>query len=185
MFNFFIQTDSSPQDSAPTLDLEAVMDEYGTEMLRLCTLYLKDYQLAQDAVQETFLRVYTGYASFHGKSSLKTWVTTIAMNVCRDMMRRHSYKERPLYLPEDEEEQEAYMENIISVPESSAPDIETKLTLIDAVTGLPEIYRKTILLYYYNGFTTAEIAKILHCPQSTVNVRLKRGRDMLRRTLGD
>ena len=50
---------------------------------------------------------------------------------------------------------------------------------------LPEIYRKAILLYYYNGFTTAEIAKILHCPQSTVNVRLKRGRDMLRRTLGE
>ena len=185
MFSFFIQADPSPRDPVPELDLEAVMDEYGTEMLRLCTLYLKDYQLAQDAVQETFLRVYTGYSSFHGKSSLKTWVTTIAMNVCRDMMRRHSYKERPLYLPEDEDEQESYIDRKISMPESPAPDIDTKLTLIDAVTELPEIYRKAILLYYYNGFTTAEIAKILHCPQSTVNVRLKRGRDMLRRTLGN
>ena len=108
------------------------------------------------------------------------------MNVCRDMMRRHSYSERPLFLPEDEDAQEEYIERkLAALQDNGEPDVDTRMTLLQAVTDLPQIYRKTILLYYYNGFSTAEIAKILHCPQATVNVRLKRGRDMLRRVLAD
>ncbi len=184
MFFSLLFVDAGPR--APVPDLEQLMDTYGTEILRLCTLYLKDYQLAQDAVQETFLRVYTKYAGFRGQCSIKTWITAIAMNVCRDAMRRHSYTERPLWLPEDEDAQEDYSDRKFSAAaRDETPDIDTRLTLLQAVTDLPEIYRKTILLYYYNGFSTTEIAQILRCPQATVNVRLKRGRDMLRNVLTD
>ncbi len=169
---------------APAPDLEELMDTYGTEILRLCTLYLKDYQLAQDAVQETFLRVYTKFSGFRGQCSIKTWITAIAMNVCRDTMRRHSFTERPLFLPEDDPEEYAERKFSAGVRDET-PDIDTRMTLLQAVTDLPEIYRKTILLYYYNGFSTAEIARILRCPQATVNVRLKRGRDLLRNVLTD
>ena len=183
MFLFFLLADT---EAAPKPDLDDLMNTYGTEILRLCTLYLKDYQLAQDAVQETILKVYTKYAGFRGQCSVTTWITTIAMNVCRDMMRRHSYSERPLFLPEDEDAQEEYIERKLAASQDNGePDVDTRMTLLQAVTDLPQIYRKTILLYYYNGFSTAEIAKILHCPQATVNVRLKRGRDMLRRVLTD
>jgi len=178
MFLFLLAAD--PQ----TPSLEALMDAYGTEMLRLCTLTLKDYHLAQNAVQETFLRVYTKYAGFRGDSSVKTWITSIAMNVCRDIMRRHSYRERPLYLPEDEDEQGSYAERQFARnAQDTAPDLETKMDLLDAVTNLPEIYRKTILLYYYSGFSTGEIARILRCPQATVTVRLKRARELLKNVL--
>lgn len=183
MFLFFLLADP---EAAPKPDLDDLMNTYGTEILRLCTLYLKDYQLAQDAVQETFLKVYTKYAGFRGQCSVKTWITTIAMNVCRDMMRRHSYSERPLFLPEDEDAQDEYVERKLAASQDTGePDVDTRMTLLQAVTELPQIYRKTILLYYYNGFSTSEIAKILHCPQATVNVRLKRGRDMLRGVLTD
>ena len=179
---FFLFAEPIARDPVP--NLEELMDTYGTEILRLCTLYLKDYQLAQDAVQETFLRVYTKYAGFREQCSIKTWITAIAMNVCRDTMRRHSYTERPLYLPEDEDAD--YADRKFSAgARDETPDIDTRLTLLQAVTDLPEIYRKTILLYYYNGFSTAEIARILRCPQATVNVRLKRGRDLLRNVLTD
>ncbi|MEA4824955.1 MAG: sigma-70 family RNA polymerase sigma factor [Clostridiaceae bacterium] len=184
MFLFFLMSD--PPSPIPKPDLDDLMNTYGTEILRLCTLYLKDYHLAQDAVQETFLKVYTKFAGFRGQCSIKTWITTIAMNVCRDTMRRHSYSERPLFLPEDADAQEEYVERkLAAAQDSDAPDVDTRMTLLQAVTDLPEIYRKTILLYYYNGFSTAEIAHILHCPQATINVRLKRGRDMLRRVLTD
>ena len=59
------------------------------------------------------------------------------------------------------------------------------LALLDAIEALPDIYRQTLLLYYYEDMKAEEIAKIQHTARSTVNVRLKRGRDMLRKALSD
>ena len=183
MFLFFLLADT---EAAPKPDLDDLMNTYGTEILRLCTLYLKDYQLAQDAVQETFLKVYTKYAGFRDEKSEKAWLMQIAVNVCRGMVRRHSASGRALFLRGDADAQEEFIERKLAASQDNGePDVDTRMTLLQAVTDLPQIYRKTILLYYYNGFSTAEIAKILHCPQATVNVRLKRGRDMLRRVLAD
>ena len=160
-------------------DLDRIMDEYGTGLLRLCTLYLKDYYLAQDAVQETFIKVYSKYSSFRSESSEKTWITRIAMNVCRDMMRKRSYRERP------EEFEDFMAADAAGTPEESAIDRDENIALLDAIRGLPDIYRQTILLYYYEGLKAEEIARIQHTARSTVNVRLKRGRDMLREKLRD
>ena len=60
--------------------LERLMDEYGNTVLRMCYLYLKDYQLAEDAVQETFIKAMKSYESFEHKSSEKTWLIRIAIN---------------------------------------------------------------------------------------------------------
>ena len=100
MFLFTLADSTVPYK--PPLDLEAWMEQYGTELLRLCYLYIKDHQLAEDAVQDTFVKAYTKYDSFRGNSSIKTWLTAIAINVCRDIMRRRSYHERPLMLSQDE-----------------------------------------------------------------------------------
>jgi len=162
-----------------TVDLDRIMDAYGTHILRVCYLYLKDYHLAQDAVQETFLRVYTRYSSFRSESSEKTWIMRIAMNICKDMMRKKSYREPPKPFSE-------YMEkDPDATPEEAAVDLDENITLLNAVEALPEIYHQTILLYYYSGFKAEEIAKIQKTAVSTVNVRLKRARDMLRVSLGD
>jgi len=160
-------------------DLDRIMEDYGTGLLRLCTLYLKDHHLAQDAVQETFIKVYAKYSSFRSESSEKTWITRIAMNVCRDMMRKRAYRERP------EEFSEYMAADASGTPEESAIDRDESIMLLDAIRRLPDIYRQTILLYYYKGFKADEIAKIQHTARSTVNVRLKRGRDMLRTMLKD
>ena len=169
---FFTITNDRP-------DLDRIMDAYGTGLLRLCYLYLKDYHLAQDAVQETFIKVYSKYSSFRSESSEKTWITRIAMNVCRDMMRKRSYRDRP-------EEFSDYMAaDANGTPEQNAIDHDENIALLDAIRGLPDIYRQTILSYYYDGFKAEEIAQIQHTAKSTVNVRLKRGRDMLKNVLKD
>ena len=169
---FFTITNDRP-------DLDRIMDAYGTGLLRLCYLYLKDYHLAQDAVQETFIKVYSKYSSFRSESSEKTWITRIAMNVYRDMMRKRSYRDRP-------EEFSDYMAaDANGTPEQNAIDHDENIALLDAIRGLPDIYRQTILLYYYDGFKAEEIAQIQHTAKSTVNVRLKRGRDMLKNVLKD
>lgn len=67
--------------------LERLMNTYGDELLRLCYLYLKDYQLAEDAVQDTFIKTMKSYKSFEHKSSEKTWLMRIAVNCCKNVMR--------------------------------------------------------------------------------------------------
>lgn len=163
--------------SAPNLD--RLMAEYGTSLLRLCYMYLKDYHLAQDAVQETFVKVYLKYSGFRAESSEKTWITRIAMNVCRDMMRKRSYKERGEEIPEYIAQEPG------TGPEDEALEKDKNTALLAAIGRLPDIYRETLLLYYYEDLKAEQIAKIQHTARSTVNVRLKRGRDMLRAVLGD
>ena len=69
------------------MTIEALIDQYGDGILRLCLMYLGDRQLAEDAFQETFLKAWKHLPSFRGNSSPKTWLTRIALNTCRSMLR--------------------------------------------------------------------------------------------------
>ena len=75
----------------PDNDREAVIrrmiGEHQTALLRLCYLYLHDVHLAEDAVQETFIKAYRTLDTFRSASSEKTWLTRIAMRTCCDMRR--------------------------------------------------------------------------------------------------
>lgn len=67
--------------------LESLMATYGTQVKRLCCLYLRDASLAEDAAQETFIKAWRSLASFRGESSERTWLMRIAVNTCRDALR--------------------------------------------------------------------------------------------------
>ena len=73
-------------------NLERLMNDYGDSILRMCYLYLKDYHLAEDAAQDTFIKVIKSYDSFHNKSSEKTWITRIAINCCKNIMRTQWFR---------------------------------------------------------------------------------------------
>ncbi|MFD0959656.1 RNA polymerase sigma factor [Paenibacillus chungangensis] len=68
----------------PADALELLMEAYGAMVMRIAYFYTGDRHLAEDISQEVFLRAYRGWSSFRGDSSVKTWLTTIAVNVCRD-----------------------------------------------------------------------------------------------------
>ena len=78
--------EQTAQSAAPP-DMERIVGAYGNAVLRMCFLYLKDPPLAEDASQETFLKVYRNYAQFDGTAGEKTWVMRIAINVCKDYLR--------------------------------------------------------------------------------------------------
>ncbi len=69
------------------MTIEELIDHYGDGLLRLCLLYLGDRQLAEDAFQETFLKAWKSLPDFRGDSNMKTWLTRIALNTCRSMLR--------------------------------------------------------------------------------------------------
>lgn len=142
--------------------LESAMAQWGDNLLRLCFLYLHDRQLAEDAVQETFLRAYRGYGRFRREASEKTWLTRIAINQCKTLLRQS----RPLPLeeaPEDSYEQQAGDD-----------------TVLRAVRALPPVYREAVVLYYYQELSTPEIARMLHLPRNVITARLSRARALLK-----
>ena len=119
----------------------------------------------EDAAQETFVRAWRGWDSFRGESAVKTWLTRIALNVCRSQL-RSPWRSRRV-------DWEAVGE--LAAPERAEPDD----TVLRAVLSLPPKYREVVVLYYYQGFSTAETAELLNLPAGTVSVRLKRAREKL------
>ena len=149
-------------------ELERLVEEYQTAVLRICYLYLCDRSQAEDAVQETFLKVYKGLDSFRGESSEKTWIMKIAMNTCWSM--NHSGWARFFNRRVTPE----------MLPEAAVPFEEKDDELTWAVIRLPIRLREVILLYYYQGLKVKEIAEALGISQPSVSGRLKRGRERLR-----
>lgn len=158
-------------DRQPAPELERLVAQYQGAVLRTCYLYLCDRSQAEDAVQETFLKVYRNLDSFRGESSEKTWILKIAMRTCYDM--NHSGWSR-------------FFNRRITpemLPEASVPFTERDDALTQAVMRLPEKLRRVIILYYYQGLSVREIAETLGITQPSVSSRMKRGREKLKAAL--
>ncbi len=152
-------------------DFCRLVETYQTALLRSCYLILQDRGMAEDAVQETFLKAYRAMDMFRGQCSEKTWLMRIAVNTCRDMRRRawFRYIDRRV-TPED-------------MAEASVPFIEREDSLVQAIMTLPQKEKETLLLYYYHDMTVTEIGESLHLSVSAVSHRLKRGRERLKTLL--
>ena len=160
-----------PDTVRPVQELDRLVEQYQVAALRTCYLYLHDRSQAEDAVQETFLKVYRNLGSFRGECSEKNWIMKIAMRVCYDMNRSgwaRFFNRR--VTPE-------------MLPEASVPFEERDDALANAMMRLPVRLREVILLYYYQGLTVNEIAEVLGITQPSVSNRLKRGRDKLKTAL--
>lgn len=153
-------------------DLTRMMDAYGNALLRLCFLYLKDMALAEDAVQETFLKVYRNWHRFDGGTGEKAWINRIAINVCKDML-RSAWRRRV-----------NVVEELADIPDGADAYTAADTTLVEAVLGLKPKYKEVILLFYYEDMKISDIAAVLGAPESTISVRLKRARDLLKKQLG-
>ena len=157
-------------DSAPhrNQEFERLVKQYQVSVLRICYLYLCDKTLAEDASQETFVKVYRSMDAFRGESSERTWIMKIAMHTCYDFNHSgwHRFFNRRV-TPE-------------MLPEAAVPfdDVDDELT--STVMKLPLRLREVILLYYYQGLKVNEIAEALGVSQSSVSGRLKRGRKKLK-----
>ena len=151
---------------------EELVKRYQSRVLASAGSVLKSVYLAEDAAQETFLKVYRKMESFRGESSEKTWIMKIAMHTCYDMnhsgwFRFMNRRVTPDMLPEP----------------APSPQAESDGELADAVTRLPRKLREVILLYYYQGLNVNEIAEALGISHSSVSCRMKRGREKLKEWL--
>ena len=151
-------------------NLERMMNEYGDAVLRMCFLYLKDYQLAEDAVQETFIKAMKSYDAFEHRSSEKTWLIRIAVNCCKNMLRSRWFQIARNELRED---QETVQDDLIEA-------FLEKDSVSRAIMKLNANDRQVIVLYYYQELSVREITAVIGKKENAVLQRLKRARDRLK-----
>jgi len=152
-------------------DFCRMVEAHQTALLRTCYVVLKDYALAEDAVQETFLKAYRAMGAFRGECGQKTWLMRIALNTCRDMkrlawLRRVDRRVTPEQLPQ------------ACVPFEARDD-----SILQCILRLPRKEREVLLLYFYQDMTLEEIGQSLGLSKSTISSRLKRAKEKLRAVL--
>jgi RNA polymerase sigma-70 factor (ECF subfamily) len=138
---------------------------------------------ARDVCQDAFLRAYRALPGFKGQAKFSSWLYRIALNLCRDWIRRQ--RRAPVsQLPEDADATELAAE---TGPVESIEDLvarrELSAIVEEAMSELSEEQRTAIILKEYHGMTFQEIADMQGCPLSTVKTRLYQGLSLLRRRL--
>lgn len=154
--------------------VEHFVQTYQRDMYRLALSIMDDSNEADEATQESLLAALRALDSFHGDSSLKTWLFSITVNICRTRLQRQKRRERL----------QQVLDGILRrtpVPsvEDSAIQHESSETLWRAIHSMGEKHRIPIVLRYYHELSVAEIAAILQIPEGTVHSRLNTARKLL------
>lgn len=152
-------------------EMERLVDEYGTSLLRMCCMYLGDAHLAQDAVQDTYIKLYRAWRPIPDKAAEKAFIMKIAVNVCKDYL-RSAWKRRV-----------NLVEEYPDIAPAAKPPKDGEGRLFAEIMALKPKYREVILLHYYQQLRVGEIAAVLGAPQSTVSIRLRRAREILKKRL--
>lgn len=152
--------------SAVSQRAELLLDAYGDSILRLAYSYLHNKSDAEDILQDTLIKFLQTAPQFESREHEKAWLLRVAANLSKNRIAYNRIRST-----------DELKEELISGQ-------ETELAFVwDAVRALPEKYREVIHLFYHEGYSTAEIAKILSKREATVRSQLHRGRAGLKEIL--
>lgn len=170
------QMKQMPVDFCQCMEPDAVCSEqefakvyemYVEDIYRLCFSFMKNHMDAEDAVQETFTKYFNSEKQFDTKEHVKAWLIVTASNYCKDML-RHWWRKR---------------QNLEDIQETVGKENVVVDEMMELVMALPHKYKTAVYLYYYEGYDSAEIARILQKPSSTIRTYLQKARNMLRQEL--
>jgi len=166
---------------------EELIERYEQQIFGMVYRLLGNQSDASDVVQEVFLKVFRGVATFREQSSLRTWIYRIAVNEANNHRRwfvRHCKLEVPL-----EETRPEHPNSIEYTPDpgrspfEQAMDSETRTLIERALTQINPVFRTAVVLRDVQNLSYEEIAEILQVSLGTVKSRILRGREALRREL--
>lgn len=136
----------------PTV-FERIYRQFGERMKSIAYNHLGNISDAEDAVQETFLKIHRAAATYSGEASFSTWIYRILINTCYDVLRKR--KRRPEESPLDESP-------IPAERVAPAVDVAKQMMLRKLIAGLPEQRRTVFTLFEIDGLSHAEIGEILN-----------------------
>lgn len=151
------------------LSLSKLYERYFSDVFKYSFSILKNYEEAQDAAQEVFVRYAENEKTFKGDCSQKTWLLIIARNYCYNKVKSKNLNNERI----DEE----IFNNTIDV------DYETKISLRDALMKLPEEYNEVVYLKMYEGYSYKEISGMTGLTIENVKIKLFRAKQKLRKLL--
>ena len=142
-------------------------ESYIDTVFRVAFNYLKSAADAEDITQNVFVKLLKEEKPFESEEHVKRWLIRVALNECKSLTRARWWRS---------ESYEDYAETLTF-------DNPAHSDLFYAVMELPKKYRLPIYLHYYEEYSTQEIAEILKEPKNTVCAQLRRGRELLRKSL--
>jgi len=158
---------SQMQSKAFDEDFVQAYETHVDMLYRICIAYTKNTAEAEDVVADVFIKLLEKSPPFNDAQHQKAWLLRTAINLCKDRL-KHWWRKRANI--------DDYQHLEVTMPKS---DFE----LIGHVMNLPERYKSAVYLYYYEGYSSQEIAEILCKPQSTILNHLSEARKMLKGVL--
>lgn len=155
--------------------LQLKIDEYAGMLYKLAFFQLKNYQDAEDVVQETFYQYIKTAPVFVSREHEKAWFMKVTLNGCRKIFRCAWYRHRDS-LPVPELSSESNMERLVL-------EKERRQEVLQAVFSLPGRYREVLHLFYFEDLSIRQIAEVTGRKESTVTSQLTRGRELLKKKL--
>ena len=143
-----------------------LLNKYGDMVLRIAYTYLKNRADAEDIVQDVFLRIIDKKPSFNDENHEKSWLIRATINMCKNKVNLFWNKNKC---------------SIDDVQEFAVSDkYNTDTSVFQAVMALGEKYRVVVYMYYYEGYSTPEIAKVIGKSETTIRSLLHRARNKLK-----
>ena len=149
-------------------EYERIVRVYIDDVFRTALACCRNRSEAEDAVQNTFLKLMTSAPNFTDEEHIRRWLIRVAVNESKNFL-KSAWRRNVSYLDELENE---------PVRDSSRDD-----GLLDVIGSLPVKYSSVLHLFYYEGYRCSEIAELLHISESNVQTRLMRARNMLKKQL--
>ena len=143
-----------------------IMEQHGDRILRVAYSYLHNMEDAEDILQDTLIKYIQSSPSFNGPEHEKAWLITVASNLSKNKIKYNKVREA-----------DELSEELVGKEEQDL------VFVWEAVKQLPEKYREAVHLFYQEGYSTGEIAKILGRKEATVRSDLMRARTQLRNIL--
>lgn len=148
-------------------EVTEIYNRHVRTVYQVCYLFLKNTADTEDAVQSTFMKLMSHQGAFRDTEHEKAWLIVTASNHCKNVL-RHWWRKK------------TDIESLSEIPAEESPKDET----LAWVLKLPPKYKTVIYLYYYEGYSTVEIAAMLKINESTIRSQLHTGRNLLKIDLG-
>lgn len=178
-----IEAIQSGDDSA----LNELIHRHREPLFHFVYRYLRDETAARDVVQETFVRTYFKAKKFEPRATVKTWIYSIAINLCRDQSRRFAKRRREVSLDAPGVNQRPPLEltDPRIAPGEQAGRNDRFAFLQRAIDRLPVLLREALILFSLEGKSQREAADILGITPKTVELRVYHAKSKLRELLRD
>jgi len=169
---------------------DILIRRHDKHLYRVARSVLAEDQEAEDAVQESYIRAFTGLRDFRGTASLRTWLTRIVLNeaIRRRRRRRPMIDLDALHAAQERMRRPIHSSSLTARdrdPERAAAHSQIQKVLEKAIDSLPAAFRVVFVMRDVEEFSTADTATLLGIREETVKTRLHRARRMLRESLGE